>query len=231
MADPILDDVQALLDKEYGDKRILEQILRAAQNDEVISNFERNYVRKLAEKHLGKKPLVEKKPPEEPKTTIPDVVTPPPIQQPQTLQTLSEPPRLKKSGSKNNMVILGVGLAILAIIVIAAVSISDDSGTTTRVQEQTPTSSTSSPIQTDLASYNNGDIISISGKSTENQVNLSILNPNEKLVWSEQVNVRSDGQFSTLTFAGGIGWEESGEFTIIAEDESETNSNTFSFNG
>jgi hypothetical protein len=56
MPDPILDDVQALLDKEFGDKRILEQILRAAQNDEVISNFERNYVRKLGEKHLGKIP-------------------------------------------------------------------------------------------------------------------------------------------------------------------------------
>jgi hypothetical protein len=52
MSDPILDDVQALLDKEFGDKRILDQILRAAQNNEVISNFERNYVRKLAEKHL-----------------------------------------------------------------------------------------------------------------------------------------------------------------------------------
>ena len=51
MPDTILDDVKALLDKEFGDKRILEQIQRAAQNDEVISNFERNYVRKLAEKH------------------------------------------------------------------------------------------------------------------------------------------------------------------------------------
>ncbi len=61
MPDPILDDVQALLAKEFGDKRILEQIQRAAQNNEVISNFERNYVRKLAEKHLGKKPLIEKK--------------------------------------------------------------------------------------------------------------------------------------------------------------------------
>jgi hypothetical protein len=31
MSDPILDDVQALLDQEFGDKRILEQIQRAAQ--------------------------------------------------------------------------------------------------------------------------------------------------------------------------------------------------------
>ena len=52
----ILDDAKALLDKELGDKRILEQICRASENDEVISNFERNYVKKLAEKHLGKTP-------------------------------------------------------------------------------------------------------------------------------------------------------------------------------
>lgn len=232
MPDPILDDVQTLLDKEFGDKRILEQILRAAKNDEVISNFERNYVRKLAEKHLGKKPLVEKKAPEEPKRIIPEVVTPPPIKKPQTLQTWSEPPRVTKSDSKNNKIMIGVGLLALAIIVIAAVSLSGDSGSTpTIIQEQTPTPLTSSPIQTDVSSYNKGDIISISGKSTENQVNLSILNANDKLVWSEQVNVRSDGQFSTLTFAGGNGWEESGIFTIIAEDDSETNSNTFFFNG
>ena len=34
----------------------LKQIRRACEHNEVISNYERNYVRKLAEKHLGKKP-------------------------------------------------------------------------------------------------------------------------------------------------------------------------------
>ena len=62
-----------------------------------------------------------------------------------------------------------------------------------------------------------------------NQVNLLIKNPDDDLVWSEQVSVKSDGQFSTLTFAGGSGWEKSGIFTIIAEGDSEKISNTFSF--
>ena len=58
MTDPLIDDVQALLDKEKGDERILKQIFRACENNEVISNYERNYVRNLAEKYLGRAPPV-----------------------------------------------------------------------------------------------------------------------------------------------------------------------------
>ena len=75
MTDSLLDDVKALLDKDFGDDRILKQICRACENDEVISNYERNYVRNLAEKHLGKKPEVVKiQTPIEEKPVIPDVV-------------------------------------------------------------------------------------------------------------------------------------------------------------
>ena len=61
--DSLLDDVKALLEKDFGDDRILKQIRRACENNEIISNFERNYVKKLAEKHLGRKsetPNIEK---------------------------------------------------------------------------------------------------------------------------------------------------------------------------
>lgn len=238
MPDPILDDVQALLEKEFGDKRILEQILRAAQNNEVISNFERNYVRKLAEKHLGKKPPIEKKIPDETKQTTPDVVIPPPLatEKPQTLQTFASPPKVTKSNSKNTQIILGVGIIALIVIIIGAVSLSDvsDSTPTKILPDKSPTSPKSFSIQTDSTSYQNGDIISISGKSNlsfGNQISLSIENSNDDLVWSEQVNVKSDGQFSTLTFAGGIGWENTGTFTIKAESDSEETTNTFSFTG
>jgi len=234
MPDPILDDVQALMDKEFGDKRILEQILRAAKNDEVISNFERNYVRKLAEKHLGKKPIVEK-PVEEPK--IISTVTPEPIQPKpsQPIQTWSEPPKISKTSSKNTKVLLGIGLASLLIIIIAAVSLSDTSDLTPAIKtDQTPKTSSSSSfsIKTDQSSYSTGDIISITGSSKINfgsQIELTIKNSEEVLVWTEQVNVKRDGQFTTLTFAGGSGWEKSGTFTIIAKSNSETASNTFSF--
>lgn len=234
MPDPILDDVQALIDKEFGDKRILEQILRAAKNDEVISNFERNYVRKLAEKHLGKKPLTEKKI-EEPKPTpsvVPEVIQQKP---PQVIQTFSTPPKVSKSNSKNNKVFLGIGLAALFVIIIAAASFtgSSDLPSTIKTDQTSKTpSSNSFVIKTDQSSYSTGDIISISGSSKipfGDQINLSIKNSNNDVVWSENVNVKLDGQFSTLTFAGGSGWEKSGTFTIIAGGDSETTSNTFSF--
>ncbi len=234
MPDPILDDVQALLDKEFGDKRILEQILRAAQNDEVISNFERNYVRKLGEKHLGKIPVIKKKIPEEAEQIIPDLVTTPPSPQPQTVQKLSEPPKITTSSSKNTQIMLGVGLASLIIIIIAAASVSGvwDNSPSKIDPNQISNTPKLFSIQTDLSSYKTGDIISISGKSNlslGNQINLSIENSKDELVWSEQVNVKSDGQFATLTFAGGFGWEKSGTLTIKAEGDSKQYTNTFSF--
>jgi len=232
MSDPIVDDVQTLLDKELGDKRILEQIQRAAQNNEVISNFERNYVRKLAEKHLGRQP------PEQPKQTIPDVIIPPvsSIDKPQTLQTWSTPSKVKKSGVNNTQIILGGGFAALAVIIIAVVSLSgiSDSSPGTIVPDQTPNTPKSFSIKTDFPIYQKGDIISINGNSNlsfGNSVILSIVNSKNVIVWSEQANVKSNGQFATLTFAGGFGWEESGTFTIIAESDSENISDTFSFTG
>jgi len=139
---------------------------------------------------------------------------------------MAEPAKITKLNSKNTRIMLGVGLASLAIIIIAAASLGGEE------PNQTPSTSESFSVQTDLSSYNKGDIISISGNSNPslgNQVNLVIKNPDDELVWSEQINVKSDGQFATLTFAGGFGWEESGTFMIIAEGDSETVTNTFSF--
>ena len=85
-------------------------------------------------------------------------------------------------------------------------------------------------VQTDLKSYNNKDLISISGVSdTTGNVNLSIENQNNELVWAEQVSLKSNGQFSTLAIAGGPGWENSGTYTIKVDNGKETKSDTFSF--
>ena len=77
MNDILLDDVNSLLDGDFGDDRILKQIARACKNNEVISNYERNYVQKLAEQHLDKKPeILPPKKPEITPTIIPDVEIP-----------------------------------------------------------------------------------------------------------------------------------------------------------
>lgn len=229
MTDPLIDDVQDLLDKEKGDERILKQIFRACENNEVISNYERNYVRNLAEKYLGRAPPVEEKPVEE-KPVIPDVV----FSNISTKQKIETPqityPQTVKLKSKNTKMLLGIGGVIFAIMIIIGVSLSGVSYIEFDGSQIPMGSFSTLSIQTDLPVYQKGDIISISGTSnTSGKINLSIENQEGQLVWSEQIFVKSDGRFSTLAIAGGSGWDKSGTFTIKVENSLETKSKTFSF--
>ena len=53
MADrDMIDDIKALLDGDFGDDRILKEIYRACKNGEVVSNYERGYVRDLVGRYL-----------------------------------------------------------------------------------------------------------------------------------------------------------------------------------
>ena len=224
MSDMLLDDVNSLLDGDFGDDRILKQIARACKNNEVISNYERNYVQKLAEQHLGKKPLTNKKPetitPEIPKIEIP---------KPEPLITtqLSQP--TNNSKSKNSKLFLGLGGVAVVIIIAAAFLLSNniDSSQSNIVSEIKIKLS----VQTDLSSYSKSDLISINGVSqNSNIVNLSILNQNNDLVWAEQISVKSDGRYSTLAIADGEGWQNSGTYNIRVEDGTEIKSIKFTFN-
>jgi hypothetical protein len=224
MSDMLLDDVNSLLDGDFGDDRILKQIARACKNNEVISNYERNYVQKLAEQNLGKKPLTTKKPetitPEIPKIEIP---------KPEPLVTtqLSQP--TNNSKTKNSKLFLGFGGVAVVIIIAAAFLLSNniDSSQPNIVSEIKIELS----VQTDLSSYSKSDLISINGVSqNSNIVNLSILNQNNDLVWAEQVSVKSDGRYSTLAIADGEGWENSGTYNIKVEDGTEIKSIKFTFN-
>ncbi|KAF6246156.1 hypothetical protein C6990_10540 [Nitrosopumilus sp. b3] len=230
MNDSLLDDVKALLDKDFGDDRILKQICRACENNEVISNYERNYVEKLAQKHLGKRPEKIQNPSIEKKSTIPDVVLPetPSIQK---MQTFQQPPtKTSRSNSKNSKVIMGmVGIA-LVIIIAVAVSFTGTLDVPTKVETPKTSVPVTLSIQSDLASYNKKDLISISGTSnTSGTVNLSIENSKNELVWAEQVSIKNNGKYSTLAIAGGEGWENSGTYTIKVDNGKETKSITFSF--
>lgn len=226
MTDSLLDDVKALLDKDFGDDRILKQIRRACEHNEVISNYERNYVRELAEKHLGKKPEFKQTIVKE-KSIVPDVVIP---QTHFTQQSFQTPPRISYSKSKNQKIFLGVGGLALVIIIAVAVSFSGISDSTPKINDTKNTASLSLSIQTDLTSYGNKDLISISGTSnTSKNVNLSIRNPSGDIVWTEQLSLKSDGRYSTLAIAGGPNWQSSGTYTITVDNGVETKSNKFSF--
>ena len=206
MTDSLIDDVKSLLDTDFADDRILKQIFRACQNNEVISNYERNYVRELVEKHLDK---------------IPEIIEPPittgkKSTQSQTILSIPSKPL----NSKMMLGIGGISLMVVIAIIAAVIGTSD----------VTPIISETLSIETDLSSYDNKDLISISGKSdASGVVNLSIENQKNELVWAEQVSIKNNGQYSTLAIAGGSGWETSGTYTIIVNNGNEIKSSTFSF--
>ena len=230
MNDSLLDDVTSLLDGDFGDDRILKQIARACKNNEVISNYERNYVQKLAEQYLGRQPeITSTKKPETVTPTIPDVAIPEitPSIPSQTFESPSS--RSSNSNSKNSKLLLGFG-GIALIIIIAAVSILSSDISDSFSPNTVSDIKLELSIQTGLSSYAQTDLISINGISVNSKiVNLSIMNQNNELVWVEQVSVKSDGRYSTLAIAGGPGWENSGAYTVKVNDGSEIKSIKFSF--
>ena len=228
MTDPLLDDVKALLNKDFGDDRILKQICRACERNEVISNYERNYVRKLAEKHLGKKPEFVQTPSVEKQFVVPDVIIPETQNTPQSQTFQVESPRISNSNPKNKKIFLGVGIIALVIVITSIALFSEITGGI--VDDDVPAITASFLVKTDLTSYNKKDLISISGISdTSGTVNILIENPNNELVWTEEVLLKNDGQFSTLTIAGGPGWDSSGTYTIKVDNGIDTKSSTFLF--
>ena len=225
MTDSLLDDVTSLLEGDFGDDRILKQIARACKNNEVISNYERNYVQKLAEQYLGKKP--ENVPIEKPETPlIPDVVIP--KIEPSTSSQILESQTSRNSNSKKLKLFLGfAGIGLVAII--AAVLLVS-SNTDSISSDSLPPIKIELSVQSDLSSYSQTDLISINGVSVNSKiVNLSITNPNNELVWAEQVSVKNNGKYSTLAIAGGAGWEDSGSYKIKVDNGSNIKSITFSF--
>ena len=225
MSDMLLDDVNSLLDGDFGDDRILKQIARACKNNEVISNYERNYVQKLAEQYLGKKP--ENVPIEKPETPlILDVVIP--KIEPSTSSQILESQTSRNSNSKKLKLFLGfAGIGLVAII--AAVLLVS-SNTDSISSDSLPPIKIELSVQSDLSSYSQTDLISINGVSVNSKiVNLSITNPNNELVWAEQVSVKNNGKYSTLAIAGGSGWENSGSYKIKVDNGSEIKSIFFSF--
>jgi len=229
MDDSLLDDVKSLLDKDFGDDRILKQISRACENNEVISNYEINYVRKLAEKYLGKKPKITSTPSAEEKNISTDIIMPQIIPVQKT-QTLPRKPVKITPRSKNTKMIVGIGIVALAIIIAVGISFSGMSDGLSKIDSKNNSIPVSLSINTDLSSYSKNDLISINGVSdTSGTVNLSIVNQNKKLVWEEQVSLKNNGNYSTIAIAGGSGWENSGIYTIKVDNGVETRSSTFSF--
>lgn len=230
MPDSLADNVRELLERGHGDARILKQILRACEHDELVSNYERNYVRKLAERHLYKKP--------EPKPVFSDAVVQGTVFPPTSAAPgpVAEPLTVQKRRAPGRKLLIIAGLVLVAVVISAVSMISMPGGPSdpdiangNAPDITAPVHDLSLSVRTDLQSYSAGDLISVSGSSALESVNITITNPDGLPVWTDNVAAKTDGRFSTLAIAGGSGWEQSGTFTISAENSSESVLHTFSF--
>ena len=233
MADTILDDVKELLLNEKGDAKILERIKRAAENDEVISVYERDYVNELVEKYLQPKyepELIEEinKESEETSEQVSEIISEEYVEKSKPTKPLFES---KIKNPKTTKYAFAIGAIALSIILIVGVSQSGISDIPTQTTQSTQTTMIL-VINTDVSSYELADIISISGNSDPslgNTIELSIENADGNIIWTEDLKIKSNGVYSTLVIAGGIGWEKSGQYSLKAEHGSEQNQLSFNF--
>ena len=218
MADKFEEDVRTLLDSGVGDRRILEQILRAAANGELLSNQERSYVRSLAEEHLNKAPAVE---------AVPDAAT-------YVVESEPKPkpkPKPESAGPRSNrtlIIVVAAAAVALAITAAASTMFMGDSGPTVTV-DPVPDNF----VTQDSDAYGTGDFIVIEGSSDYppgDTMQLHILDSAGRQIWSEEVTVKTDGSYSTLVLAGGDGWTP-GTHTIEAVHGADEYRSEYSFTG
>ena len=244
----IVEDVNALLKLKKGDPSRLNHIKDLCEANEIVSLSDRKYIERLASQYLRK--FEQKKPKSQDKPKFIPIEES--ISTPNTFETdaskhqtelLKEVQIAQDADSKktllkpfdlssNKKIIVGVGAIILAIILVSTVGIAYDN---TQIPYDPDTKNDTLQefsLETDESSYETADIISISGQissSSSGTVRLSIENENSNVVWAENLNIKNDGNFSTLLIAGGTGWENSGKYVLNAEHEELTNQISFDF--
>jgi len=246
----ILEDVNSLLKLKKGDSTRLNHIKELCEGNGIISLSDRKYIERLSSQYIRKNENIEPKKQDRPEF-IPIHETPTPSHidtdykesNDQTIQLEeTEIPKVRSDKSltqnidflSNKKMIYAFGAIILAVILIAIVAVEYDG---IQVISDIPSSSnTESPLpltlESDESSYDTSDIISISGKIASplsETVRVSIENEQGKLIWAENLDLKNDGEFSTLALAGGTGWENSGKYNLIAEHEKLTEKISFNF--
>ncbi len=250
----ILDDVNELLQLKKGDSNRLISIKKACESNEIISISDRRYIERLSSQYL--RPAVQKKsktqdmpkfvPIEEPKDVtseknidfetnqISEIGKPRIYEKPLIFENSKEEKISKGINfNPNKKILLGIATIALAFILTGIIIIDNDG-------IQLPNNpgaiqSNSVPdfsVQTDNSKYETSDIISVSGKITSSStgtVRLFVENEENKLVWAENVNLKNNGEFSTLLIAGGEGWENGGKYFLNVEHDDFTNKISFDF--
>ena len=217
-------DLDRLIRLRYGDGKRLRNIRDTIRHDNFITTEDKKYVESLISTHL--------------KSTITDElqsIPKPSVESKQKLTTEALGTKTSPSGIINTKKIaIPAGIVIAVIAVIAVIGIS--SSNINNVEEQTTlvesVSASALSIQMDDSSYQIAEIISISGNiknTTDGGVEISIINSNGYKIWNEFVNIKNNGKFSTLSIAGGNGWENNGEYILKAQYNDLENKIEFTF--
>ncbi len=251
----IVEDVNQLLELKKGDSYRLNHIKEACESNEIISISDRKYIERLASQYLH--PDIQKKsktqdkpkfiPIEEPEditseknidfeTNQISEIGKPQIYEKSLISENSKEEKISKefNFNPNKKIMLAIATIALAFILIGVMVISNDgiqlSNNSGPIQSNTVPDFS---VQTDNSKYETSDIISVSGKissSSTGIVRLFVENEKNKLVWAENVNLKNNGEFSTLLIAGGKGWENDGKYFLNVEHDDFTNKISFDFN-
>ena len=213
-------DLDDLIRYRHGDVTKLREIRDTIRHDNFITTDDKNYVESLITTYLKNQPLDKSSSPKQSDTKIKLQVKP-------TTTSSSKSNSASNFSSNKKIAMFGGVAAAIAIIVIAGFAVTNQ----TDIIDSVP-SITTSPLSVNLdqSTYQNADIISISGVSSSNAepVNLSIQDANDVKIWHEIVNTKQ-GEFSTLVIAGGGGWENDGVYTLIVEQGDLENEIEFKF--
>lgn len=249
----ILEDVNELLNLKKGDTSRLNRIKEDSQSKGIISLPDRKYVERLSSQYLHQheqikpeKQNISKFVPIEEKENFhkkdgnltpnqtPQIEKPVFSKEQFTYKLSTEKVASKKYNLKlNKNIIFSIGAIALAIILIVVVTTGFD-GIQFPINSGNTQSNTLSDfsLEIDKTSYETSDIISISGKmssSSTGNVKLSIENESSDLIWTENVNLKNSGEFSTLLIAGGAGWDNNGKYFLNVEHNEFSNSISFDY--
>ena len=247
----ITDDVEVLLKLKKGDSERLNRIKNLCDNKKLISISDRKYLERLASQYLDKHVVtssnnIQSKNLEEPQ--IHAEYEPQEVEKFEDVNNefketanISYSPTSKKTSSKSfrlgsKKIIFSFASIILAIVVIAIVSYNIDFTSFVENTSQPISSSNLIPpyirLVTDEKSYQKADIISVSGETNpviQGKIRVTVENTQGEVIWVENVQVKDNGEFSTLLIGGGQGWEKNGQYALIAKHDTLETKTLFDF--
>ena len=220
-------DIDDLIRLDRGDTKRLRNIRDVIKHDNFITSVDKKYVESLISAYLRNQSLDESEVNIKSRTVVElkDNV------KPTGRETTSSSSLFSGSNNKKLGILAGVAAAI-AIVVVVGFSASTDQIDITTVTDIIPSSTSQIIINVDGSSYKTADIFSVSGsiKSADGKsVELSIENTSGDKIWREYIDIKNNGQFSTLIIAAGFGWDDSGTYVLKAQHNELENKIKFSF--